>query len=192
MKLTSAIAAAIILTFSAAATAAPAGAALPNADLVLKSAPVPTTATVAGRAAPLTITPHKLGALELGLSAEEAVDTGYLFDNPDEPCGLPAQVIDKYAAVVFVAWKDDDTVDNILIKAGRWPAPGWRRRRSTVAQMREGHPGLRPASRVDGDGGGLWIQAMRRGQDWLIFGLTTPENRTPRAADRRKTHPHRP
>lgn len=137
------------------------------------------------RAASLTLTPHKVGTLELGMSAEQAVGTGYLVDNPDEPCGYPAQVINKYAFVLFVGWNDDDTIDNIFIK-GRSVA---RTKagvgvRSTVAAMRAGHRGLRPARRVDGDGGRLWIQTLHRGQDWLIFGLSTPENRRPRPTDR--------
>jgi hypothetical protein len=144
------------------------------------------TAGDAERAAPLILTPHKLGTLELGMSAEQAVGTGYLVDNPDEPCGYPAQVISKYASILFIGWNEgDDTIDNIFIK-GRAVA---RTKagvgvRSTVADMREGHGGLRPARRVDGDGGRLWMQALRRGKDWLIFGLSTPENRQPRPNDR--------
>lgn len=145
----------------------------------------PPAAADAGRAAPLVLTPHRLGALRIGMSAEQAVDTGYLVENPDEPCGYPAEVIDAYASVLFIGWTRDDTVDNIFVK-GRSVA---RTKagvgvRSTVAQMRQGHPGLRPARRVDGDGGQLWIQALRRGPDWLIFGLSTPQTRRPRAGDR--------
>ncbi|MCY7400121.1 MAG: hypothetical protein LH477_04030 [Nocardioides sp.] len=143
------------------------------------------TAASAELAAPLILTPHRLGTLKLGASAEEAVGSGYLIDNPEEPCGYPAEVISKYASVLFVGWKDDDSVDNILIK-GRSVA---RTKtgvgvRSTVAEMRAGHQSLRPARRVDGDGGRLWVQALRRGRDWLIFGLSTPENRQPRDTDR--------
>ena len=94
-------------------------------------------------------------------------------------------MIDEYERVLFVGWNNDDTIDNILIK-GRSVA---RTRagvgvRSTVATMRAGHRGLRPAQRVEGDGGRLWIQALRRGQDWLIFGLSTPADRRPRPLDR--------
>jgi len=145
------------------------------------------TGTAAGAdfAAPVILTPHKLGTLQLGISAEEAVDSGYLVDNPEEPCGYPAQVVNKYASVLFVGWNDDDSIDNIFIK-GRSVA---RTKagvgvRSTVAEMRAGHRSLRPARRVDGDGGRLWIQALRRGRDWLIFGLSAPENRQPRPTDR--------
>lgn len=143
------------------------------------------TAPDAGFAVRLILTPHKLGTLQLGMSAEEAVATGHLVDNPEEPCGYPAQVIDKYAYVLFVGWNDDDSIDNIFIK-GRSVArtKAGVSVRSTVAEMRAGHRGLRPARRVDGDGGRLWIQALRRGNDWLIFGLSTPENRQPRPTDR--------
>jgi len=143
------------------------------------------TAASAEPAGPLILTPHKLGTLKLGTSAEEAVDSGYLVDNPDEPCGHPAQVIRKYASVLFVGWKNDDSVDNIFIK-GRSVAltKAGVGVRSTVAEMRAGHRSLRPARRVDGDGGRFWMQALRRGRDWLIFGLSAPENRQPRPTDR--------
>lgn len=143
------------------------------------------SASPAGRAAPLVLTPHKLGALELEMSAKAAVGTGYLKNNPDEPCGHPAEVIDKHATVLFIGWNDDDTIDNIFIK-GRSVA---RTKagvgvRSTVAEMREGHRRLLAPQRVEGDGGRFWMQALRRGGDWLIFGLSTPENQRPSPADR--------
>ncbi len=142
-------------------------------------------AAIAERAAPPILTPHRLDTLKLGNSAEEAVDSGYLADNPKEPCGYPAQVVDTFASVLFVGWKNDDSIDNIFIKArsvARTKAGVGVR--STVAEMRAGHRSLRPARRVDGDGGRLWIQALRRGRDWLIFGLNTPESRQPRPTDR--------
>ncbi|GIM64136.1 hypothetical protein Pve01_94530 [Planomonospora venezuelensis] len=136
----------------------------------------------AARAGKLVVTPRRLDSIRIGMGLQDALATGYFIADPTEQCGDLAHLVPRYERDIFVDWKDD-VIFSFLIKG---PQARTRDRvgvGTAVRTLRRVQSRLRGPRQVDGDGGALWIQTTRRGQNWLIFGLSTPADRRPRAKD---------
>ena len=130
----------------------------------------------------LVVTPRRLGSIRIGMNLQDALATGLFVADPDEQCGDLANLVARYERDIFVDWKDD-VIFSILVK-GQARTRGGVRVGSAVSRLRATQPLLRGPRLVEGDGGLRWIQFTRRGRDWLVFGLDTPSDRSPRGRDR--------